>query len=283
MLTLSRIYFSIGMKPELVLDDDEKKTRFRKFLSKKAAAPDGGHQLSIARGQGQQRRGRSNQQSTLDALVPGEMVQQCLEVKTEVDEMGTGDQMEYDEYSQYSEERQPHDRRTIQEILWLRLGNQEPVPQPQACQDVDVKQETDDQPPSVISSNATSKLDILAQIAPDELRDYLGKITESGTTGSSTSSIIYTGPSPSPAVNVIRHNNINTWPPSPSSATWPHPVPAGGQPGPTGGQPCPLESEPGLAGGQPDPVRGQPGPTGGQLGQQGVRKSVIVRAGRNID
>ena len=28
--------FRIGMKPELVLDEDEKKTRFRKFLSKKA-------------------------------------------------------------------------------------------------------------------------------------------------------------------------------------------------------------------------------------------------------
>ena len=138
------------MKPELVLDDDEKKTRFRKFLSKKAASPGATLEMPIGRGQPQQRRGRGGQSAsnTLGPSLSSEMVQHCLEVKTEVDDMVPGEQMEYEEYNQYTEDRQPHDRRTIQEILWLRLGNQEPLP----CQDVDIKQEDEEQPPSMISS-----------------------------------------------------------------------------------------------------------------------------------
>jgi len=255
---------SIGMKPELVLDDDEKKTRFRKFLSKKAASPGATLEMPIGRGQPQQRRGRGGQ-SASNTLGPGlssEMVQHCLEVKTEVDDMVPGEQMEYEEYNQYTEDRQPHDRRTIQEILWLRLGNQEPLP----CQDVDIKQEDEEQPPSVISSNNTnSKLDILAQIAPDELRDYLGKMSEAGNTGSSTSSIMYSGPSPGSGVNVIRHNNVTTWSPSsPSPTSWPHPLPAGSHPGPAGGHPGPAGGHPGPAVGHPGPADGQTGPSEGQ-------------------
>lgn len=172
------------MRPELVLDDDEKKTRFRKFYSKKAETLVNTTSVS---GQPQPVRRRGQKKSgnavTNIELANPEMTP-YVEVKTEVDFGPVAEG-----YPQQCEETYPvyQDRRSQQELLWLRLGSQEPVPE--AAGEHFVKQEVVEQEHtnyrSVISNNA-SKLEILADIAPEELRHFLGSAP-----GPSTSSVIY--------------------------------------------------------------------------------------------
>ena len=192
------------MRPELVLDDDEKKTRFRKFLSKKAtgesfpvastggqpqppgraAAPGGRRGQKRPRASSSQCHERAGDEDTemlRHAPVPLE-----VEVKTEADggDLAGGDTgAEGFRVSGLARPREA-ERRLQQEILWLRLGSQEPVQV--AGDETFIKQEqgspapaplhvTAPAPRSVIASSS-SKLDILAQIAPEELREYLGNI-----------------------------------------------------------------------------------------------------------
>ena len=159
---------SIGMRPELVLDDDEKKTRFRKFLLKKASVSPSSSSSGT-----QRRRGQKRQSS-------GDDVDQYVEVKTEVD-TESGYQLYPSNNSNSSSNSVFHDRRIQQEMLWLRLGQQEPV------HEEFVKKEIMD---DVINNRDTSRLEVLADIAPDELRQYL---TAPHTPGAapSTSSVIY--------------------------------------------------------------------------------------------
>ena len=194
------------MRPELVLDDDEKKTRFRKFLSKKAtgesfpvastggqpqppgraAAPGGRRGQKRPRASSSQCHERAGDEDTemlRHAPVPLE-----VEVKTEADggDLAGGDTgAEGFRVSGLARPREA-ERRLQQEILWLRLGSQEPVQV--AGDETFIKQEQGSPAPaplhvtapapaprSVIASSS-SKLDILAQIAPEELREYLGNI-----------------------------------------------------------------------------------------------------------
>ena len=159
---------SIGMRPELVLDDDEKKTRFRKFLLKKASVSPSSSSSGTQRRRGQKRRSS------------GDDVDQYVEVKTEVD-TESGYQLYPSNNSNSSSNSVFHDRRIQQEMLWLRLGQQEPV------HEEFVKKEIID---DVINNRDTSRLEVLADIAPDELRQYL---TAPHTPGAapSTSSVIY--------------------------------------------------------------------------------------------
>ena len=164
---------SIGMRPELVLDDDEKKTRFRKFLLKKASVSPSSSSSGT-----QRRRGQKRQSS-------GDDVDQYVEVKTEVDTESGYQLYPGNNYSNNSNNSSNsgvfHDRRIQQEMLWLRLGQQEPV------HEEFVKKEIMD---DVINNRDTSRLEVLADIAPDELRQYL---TAPHTPGAapSTSSVIY--------------------------------------------------------------------------------------------
>jgi len=212
----------IGMKPELVLNEDEKKTRFRKFLSKRASDPmEEGPTRS--KKQPKQKRGRGGPSDddhveyasmmTSQVSEDGSSTEFPVEVKTEVLEYSSPlefatDHMYYSETTG-DEDRSQTDRRAQEEILWLRLGSQEPVV-PNSEQHF-IKQEDEEDHTSgrsIIPGN-TSKLGVLAQIAPDELRQYLTNVnTTSGQMGQmsgstpspSTSTIIYHSSTP-----VIRH------------------------------------------------------------------------------
>ena len=252
------------MRPELVLDDDEKKTRFRKFLSKKAtgenfpAASTGGQPQPPARAaaaggrRGQKRPRASSSQcheragdedTEMPSHAPGPLE---VEVKTEADgcDLAGGDTgAEGYRVSGLARPREA-ERRLQQEILWLRLGSQEPVQV--AGDETFIKQEQGSPAPaplhvtapapapapaprSVIASSS-SKLDILAQIAPEELREYLGNI------GGQQQQQQQQQPS-----TVIRPKQETDFPP-----------------GPPQGSPWPQHQQP-------------------------VRKSVIVRAGKATD
>ena len=253
------------MRPELVLDDDEKKTRFRKFLSKKAtgesfpvastggqpqppgraAAPGGRRGQKRPRASSSQCHERAGDEDTemlRHAPVPLE-----VEVKTEADggDLAGGDTgAEGFRVSGLARPREA-ERRLQQEILWLRLGSQEPVQV--AGDETFIKQEqgspapapaplhvTAPAPRSVIASSS-SKLDILAQIAPEELREYLGNI------GGQQQQQQHQQHQHQPST-VIRPKQETDFP--------------------------------------PQPPQGSPWP---QQQQQPVRKSVIVRAGKATD
>ena len=255
------------MRPELVLDDDEKKTRFRKFLSKKAtgesfpvastggqpqppgraAAPGGRRGQKRPRASSSQCHERAGDEDTemlRHAPVPLE-----VEVKTEADggDLAGGDTgAEGFRVSGLARPREA-ERRLQQEILWLRLGSQEPVQV--AGDETFIKQEQGSPAPapaplhvtapapaprSVIASSS-SKLDILAQIAPEELREYLGNI--GGQQQQQQQQQHQQQPS-----TVIRPKQETDFP--------------------------------------PQPPQGSPWP---QQQQQPVRKSVIVRAGKATD
>ena len=238
----------------MVLDDDEKKTRFRKFLSKKAtgesfpvastggqpqppgraAAPGGRRGQKRPRASSSQCHERAGDEDTemlRHAPVPLE-----VEVKTEADggDLAGGDTgAEGFRVSGLARPREA-ERRLQQEILWLRLGSQEPVQV--AGDETFIKQEQGSPAPapaprSVIASSS-SKLDILAQIAPEELREYLGNIG-----GQQQQQQQQQQPS-----TVIRPKQETDFP--------------------------------------PQPPQGSPWP---QQQQQPVRKSVIVRAGKATD
>ena len=257
------------MRPELVLDDDEKKTRFRKFLSKKAtgesfpvataggqpqppgraAAPGGRRGQKRPRASSSQCHERAGDEDTemlRHAPVPLE-----VEVKTEADggDLAGGDTgAEGFRVSGLARPREA-ERRLQQEILWLRLGSQEPVQV--AGDETFIKQEQGSPAPapaplhvtapapaprSVIASSS-SKLDILAQIAPEELREYLGNIGGQQQQQQQQQHQQQHQPS-----TVIRPKQETDFP--------------------------------------PQPPQGSPWP---QQQQQPVRKSVIVRAGKATD
>ena len=254
------------MRPELVLDDDEKKTRFRKFLSKKAtgesfpvastggqpqppgraAAPGGRRGQKRPRASSSQCHERAGDEDTemlRHAPVPLE-----VEVKTEADggDLAGGDTgAEGFRVPGLARPREA-ERRLQQEILWLRLGSQEPVQV--AGDETFIKQEQGSPAPaqlhvtapapaprSVIASSS-SKLDILAQIAPEELREYLGNIG-----GQQQQQQQHQQHQQQPST-VIRPKQETDFP--------------------------------------PQPPQGSPWP---QQQQQPVRKSVIVRAGKATD
>ena len=203
------------MKPELVLDDDEKKTRFRKFLSKRAA--EATDHLQPGPSQPRAKRGRGRGPAQVEAVVShvggysmssdssNDMGMVPVEVKTEVNEMT---ELQFEDYEYQVSQQMPgeggrDDRRIQQEILWLRLG------QDQQTQDSDqIKRELSPQEHGydTRTMQGSSKLDILAQIAPDELRDYLGQVGphQAGHMSHGHSSNVG---SPSPSTSTIIYHN----------------------------------------------------------------------------